>query len=161
MTDSSWDNNGMSRPAKTGWPVWAKLLMGCGIVVALCVTACLGGIATCANALNQTASAEWTALRAIVQQLETDDGARAVYAANPDLAGRFPDAEAFLQKVRAWRPRLEPLPLEKPGITSGKLDMNVSINNGHRTASLIYKNGKGAHLAATWADGRLADISVE
>lgn len=161
MTDASWDNGGLGRPAKTGWPVWAKLLMGCGVIVAIGVVACVGGIATCASSINKAASSEWVALRALTQQLDTDEGARAVYAANPDLAASFPDEEAFLAKVRFWRPRLEPLPIEKPGLTSGKLEMNLSINNGNRRVQLNYVNGKGARMATTWHNGRLADISVD
>ncbi len=161
MTDSSWDNGGMGRPAKAGWPGWAKLLMGCGIVAALGVAACVGGIATCAGAVSKAATAEWAATRAIVQQLETDEGARAVYGANPGLAAHFPSEAAFLAKVRAWRPRLEPLPVEKPGLTSGRLDMNIAIDRGHRRVRMNYVNGKGARLGTEWEDGLLVDLAVD
>ncbi len=161
MTDASWDNGGMGRPAKQGWPLWGKVLAGCGIVVVLGAAACVGGIATCAGAVSKAADAEWAALRAMERQLETDEGARAVYAANPGLARTYADEAAFLAAVRGWRPRLEPLPAEKPGITSGRLDLNVSFSNGRRSVELNYVNGKGARLSSRWEDGRLAYLQVD
>jgi hypothetical protein len=161
MTDASWDNGGMGRPAKRGWPLWGKVLAGCGVVVVVGLAACVGGIATCAGAVSKAGDSEWAAARAMVAQLGTDEGARAVYAANPGLAGRYPDEASFLQAVRGWRPRLEPLPEQKPGLTSGRVDMNLSIANGHRRVELNYVNGKGARLSTRWADGLLEDLRVE
>lgn len=161
MTDSSWDNGGLGRPAKRGWPLWGKVLMGCGVVVLVGLAACVGGVATCAGAVSKAADAEWAAARAMVRQLETDEGARAVYAANPGLAGAYADEAAFLAAVRRWRPRLEPLPEQKPGLTSGRIDMNISIQNGHRRVELNYVNGKGAKLSTRWADGLLTDLQVD
>ena len=74
---------------------------------------------------------------------------------------REPSEAAFLAKVRAWRPRLEPLPVEKPGLTSGRLDMNIAIDRGHRRVRMNYVNGKGARLGTEWEDGLLVDLAVD
>jgi hypothetical protein len=160
MADASWDNGGMGRPVKKGMPVWGKILMGCGVVVLLGVAGCAVGIASCAGAVKNAGNAEWENARVLVQQLETDEGAAAVYAANPGLARSFADEAAFVAAAQGWRPRLEPLPPQMPDLLSGKIDLNVSFSNNHRTVELNYTNGKGARMATEWRDGQLADITV-
>jgi hypothetical protein len=161
MTDASWDNGGLGRPAKRGWPLWGKVLMGCGVAVLLALAACVGGVVTCAGAVSKAADAEWAALRATVDQLATDEGASAVFAAHPALADQFGDEAAFLAAVRGWRSRLEPLPADKPGFRTGRVSYNVRIDNGRKTVELGYLNGKGARLASRWEDGRLASLRVD
>jgi hypothetical protein len=125
------------------------------------VGGCVVGVASCAGAVKNAGNAEWDASRALVQQLETDEGAGAVYLANPGLAASFADEATFVEAVRRWRPRMEPLPPQMPSLFSGKTNLNVALSNGHRKVDLSYTNGKGARLATEWQDGRLVEISVD
>ncbi len=111
MADSSWDNGGQGLPAKTGLPTWGKVLLGCGVVSLLVLGTCVGGIAYLAKgggkkvmgfALNKLGP-EWEDLQAVVDQLRSPAGSRALYAANPDLAKTWPTEEAFLEAAATWR----------------------------------------------------------
>ena len=128
MVDASWDNSGLP-PAKKGLGTGMKVLMGCGIAVLLTVVTCAVGGAVLGHYIKKDPRAfelrvegfakglvqkDWERFRALVDQLQTEDGARAVYHANPGLHQAQPTEELFLQAVRAWRPRLAPLPAEAP-----------------------------------------------
>jgi hypothetical protein len=128
MVDASWDNSGQPLPKK-GLGTGMKVLMGCGIALLVVLATCaVGGVVLgsyirkdprafetrvegFANSLIQK---DWERLRALVDQLQTDDGARTVYRANPSLGQAQASEELFLQAVRAWRPRLGALPAEMP-----------------------------------------------
>jgi hypothetical protein len=128
MVDSSWDNSGPP-PQKKGLGTGMKVLMGCGIAVLLAVVTCAVGGAVLGNYIKKDPKAfelrvegfakglvqkDWERFRALADQLQTDDGARALYRANPGLGHAHATEELFLQAVRAWRPRLTPLPTEAP-----------------------------------------------
>jgi hypothetical protein len=128
MVDGSWDNSGLP-PQKKGLGTGMKVLMGCGIAVLLAVVTCAVGGAVLGNYIKKDPKAfelrmegfakglvqkDWERFRALVDQLQTDEGARAVYHANPGLHQSQSTEEQFLQGVRAWRPRLAPLPAEAP-----------------------------------------------
>jgi hypothetical protein len=128
MVDASWDNSGLP-PRKKGFGTGMKVLMGCGIATLIGLTTCAIGGAILGNMIKKDPKAferrmegfarglvqkDWEHLRALVDQLQTDDGAREAYRANPGLRQGHPSEEAFLQAVRGWRPRLTPLPEAAP-----------------------------------------------
>lgn len=162
MADASWDNGGHGIPAKAGMPMWAKVLMGCGIVAVLALATCVGGIAFGFNKVKQAFDgSEWNQLVSVVEKLGTDEGARSVYAANPRLSGMYPTESLFLQAAAVWRPRLEPLPPKMPSLMTGRLDFNVRIDGSHRNAQMGYRNDKGAWVYAQWENGQLTSLKVE
>ncbi len=161
MADSSWDNGGQSAPRKQGMSTVAKVALGCGVVALLGLATCIGGMATCAGAISKSMDGrEWGDLRAAVAQLQTEEGAKALYGANQDLWKDYPSEEKFLATARSWRPRLEPLPEKMPSLLTGKINYNVNVSNGLRTVELGYTNGKGAQVASRWANGRLQTLTV-
>jgi hypothetical protein len=161
MADSSWDNNGQPMQRKQGMSIWAKVAMGCGLVFLLGLGGCVVLGATCARAIGKTMDGrEWSQLKEAVQQLQTDEGAKALYQANPDLWQAYPSEENFLQQARIWRPKLEPLPTEMPSILTGKISYNVHVNGGFRKVELGYTNSRGTAIASRWENGRLHMISV-
>lgn len=160
MADSNWDNSGLPAPKK-GLGTGAKIAIGCGVALLLALGGCaafVGGIAGLVG--KQMQAQEWPALRAVVTQLETDEGARAVYAAHPRLAVDHPSEAAWLAAVQGWRPKLEPLPAEPPSLFTGRISMNVSVSGGYRRSELGYRNGKGAMLSSRWENGRLLALEV-
>lgn len=160
MVESNWDNSGLPAPKKrigTG----LKVAIGCGVALLVAIGGCVALVGTGAAVIGKTLRAEeWPALRAAVAQLDTDDGARALYDANPRLAADHPDQARFLQAVQRWRPRLEPLPEEPPSVFTGRISMNVSVSGGYRRTELGYRNGKGAMVSSRWENGRLVALEV-
>jgi hypothetical protein len=128
MVDSSWDNSGLP-PQKKGLGTGMKVLMGCGIAALVALVTCIAGGAILGNMIKKDPKAfekrvegfakglvqvDWERFRTLVDQLRTDEGARALYRANPGLHQAHPTEDQFLQAAHAWRPRLGPLPAEAP-----------------------------------------------
>jgi hypothetical protein len=128
MVDSSWDNGGLPSQKK-GLGAGMKVLMGCGIAALVALVTCAVGGAILGNFIKKDPKGfemgmegfaknlvqkDWERLRALVDQLQTDDGARIVYRTNSSLQQAHSSEELFLQAVRAWRPRQAPLPAEAP-----------------------------------------------
>lgn len=164
MADSSWDNGGYAPPKKSGMPTWAKVLVGCGIVFLLLMATCIGGgiflVKKGGDLIRSATAAQWTEMRADVEQLKTEDGARAFYAAHPGLAKSYPTEADFLAGWKDWSPKLESLPAEEPPLSSGRVSANMQNNNGRKTVSLAYQTLKQHSIEATWRDGALVDFQV-
>ena len=117
--------------------------------------------ATCTRAIGKAMDGrEWGQLKEAVQQLQSDDGAKALYQANPPLGQAYPTEDAFVQQVKTWRPKLEPLPTQMPSLFTGKISYNVSVNGGFRKVELGYTNSRGAVIASRWENGRLQMLTV-
>ena len=161
MADSSWDNNGQPMQHKKGMSIWAKVALGCGVVFLLglggCVVLGVRGAQYFKKAMDVR---EWGMLRAMVQQLESDEGARALYKATPDLWKTYPSEDDFLSTVQTWRPKLEPLPENRPDFIKGQLSYSVNSTPGVRHVELGYTNSKGTRINSTWENGRIQMISV-
>ena len=161
MADGSWDNSGL--PAKKkGLGTGLKVAIGCGVALLVVIGGCVAFIGVGASVVGKQMQAkEWPQLRQLVRDLGSEDGAAGVYHSNPGLAGDFPSEEAFLKAAQAWRELLEPLPEEPPSLFTGRLNMNISVNNDRRSALLGYRNGKGATITGRWEDGRLVGLSED
>lgn len=160
MTDSNWDNAGLPAHRK-GLGTGAKIAIGCGVALLLTIGGCVAFVgAGAAFFSKQMQAEEWPALRDTVARLETDEGARAVYAAHPRLAADHPSEAAWLLAVQGWRPRLEPLPAAPPSVFTGRLSLNIAVSGGTRRTELGYRNGKGAMVSSRWENGRLVGFEV-
>ena len=196
MVDASWDNSGLP-PPKKGLGTGMKVLMGCGLAALLAVVTCAVGGAVLGNYIKKDPKAfelrvegfakglvqkDWARFRALVDQLQTDDGARGVYRANPGLGQAHGSEEQFLQAVRAWRPRLAPLPAEAPvgkhrrhrrdrdqpeeaspeapgPETPRQPDLDIQKIFGNTRIRCTYPTG--TRLAVTFAGERVKSIEVE
>lgn len=163
MADASWDNSGL-QPRKKGMPTWAKLLAGCGVLLILLLATCVGGgillVKRGGQAMQGLTAAEWSELRAGVDQMGTREGAQGFYAAHPALASRYPSEEAFLAAWKVWAPELEPLPAEPPSITSGRFAPSYQNTNGFKRVQLVYVTAKGRSIQANWENGQIVDFMV-
>lgn len=65
--------------------------------------------------VQETGSKAWPITRAVAARLATDEGARDLYRKNPELAGSYASADAFVEAVRANRAALGSLPAYEPG----------------------------------------------
>jgi hypothetical protein len=161
--DGSWDNGGAGAPARSGWPTWAKVLLGCGVAVLLVLGACAGGTAwlvhkakqdpegftkqALAFAINQIRP-EWDAFRAAVALLGTDEGCRRLYRENPPLAQAHPTEEAFLAAAQAWRGSLEPLPdLDERLLQEHRVDIQKDFRG---RVTVTWRTRGGGRIVAVW-----------
>lgn len=128
MVDNSWDNSGLPAEKKrmgTG----TKVVLGCGITVLVLMGTCVGGGLFLGRMIKKDPKGfearmeafgkglmqkDWDRFRGTVDQLQTDEGAQALYRANPGLQQEHPTEAQFMETVRGWRPKLKPLPPEVP-----------------------------------------------
>lgn len=181
MSNGTWDNQSPP-PQPQGMPLWLKVVLGCGGVVLLLLTTCIGGAAYLSHRIKQDPEGfkkkvesaavgfakgfiekPWAALRSAVDQLQTDEGAKAFFAANPGLKDHYATEEAFLEAVRGWRPKLPPLPAEIPNLTEGHLDFQKDFG---RTQRMRYQTPGGARIKIEWELqngnlGRVLDLQVD
>ena len=98
MTDSNWDNQGL--PPKKSLSPGAKIALGCGIAFVVIVGGCVAAVGGAAwwgmkkgGVLFDQA---WSDIRRDVQKLQTEEGAKELYLANPGLSERYPTLEDLL-----------------------------------------------------------------
>jgi len=164
MADSSWDNYGTDRPARSGMPTWLKVSLGCGIAALILLCTCVGGSIYLQQKIKkdpkgferqikgmvqQKIQGDWTFLRRAVEQIGTDEGAKAFYAANPKLIQQYPSEAEFLKAVQGWRPELQPVPEAMPDLDSHDLQ----YTQGFRGGWLSYRFPNGKHVRLAW-DGK-------
>jgi len=196
VVDASWDNSGLS-PQKKGFGTGMKVLMGCGIAALLALATCAIGGAVLGNWIKKDPKAfetrmegfakglvqkDWERFRILADQLQTDDGARMVYQANPSLHQAHPSEDQFLQEVRTWRPKWTPLPVEAPvgkhrrrhhnrqedgpepegpPATETTQDPSVDIQKIFGTTKIGCRYPSGARLSATFDGERIQRIEME
>ncbi|WP_243286029.1 hypothetical protein [Geothrix terrae] len=167
MADSSWDNGGHGVPLKPGLPLWAKVAMGCGIAFLVALVTCVGGVAYVANKAKKDPEGfkskvmgfaldkirpDWEDFRAVVDQLRTPEGCRALYAANPGLAKTWPSESDFLQSATKWQKDLAPVPdltpdlMEHQGLRihrdlGGKVEVGWSPKSG-RSVYITFESAR-------------------
>ena len=194
MVDASWDNSGLP-PQKKGLGTGMKVLMGCGIAALAALVTCAVGGAILGNMIKKDPKAfekrvegfakgliqkDWERFRTLLDQLQTDDGARALYRANPSLHEAHPTEDQFLQAARSWRPRLGPLPVEAPvgkrhhrdhdravndatqeDASESAKDPTVNISKVFGTTVIQCRFPAGALISVTFDGERVQRIEVE
>jgi|GEM_PF-6173122 len=97
MVDSSWDNGGggpVQQPG--GFPLWMKVVLALGMIVAVLVVAAVGTV--------QRRAREFGPLAAqVLMDLSTEEGSRNFLRQHPETLKADDTEEAFLQRLRAWR----------------------------------------------------------
>jgi hypothetical protein len=185
MTNASWDNGG-GPPERKGMGTGMKVLVGCGAAVLLLAVTCgVAGVVLGRMIKKDPAAFEkrvegwakgmvqkdWGRMRTLVDQLQTDAGAGAVYQANAGLQEAYATEALFLKAVQGWRPHLTPLPEEPPMGGHGRhrrdrgesapepnQGMDVSVNKmfGHTTIRCRYPDG--GRLSVTFDGEKLSRL---
>ena len=160
MVDSSWNNDGSSRPAKSGMSTWLKIGLGCGIAALIVLCTCAGATIYLRQRIKRDPQAfkqqikgfvrakiqdDWTFLRRAIEQIRTDEGAKAFYAANPKLSEQYPSEAQFLEAAKGWRPEIQSVPEAMPDLNSD--DLQYTQNNRGGWLSYRFPNGKHVRLA--------------
>jgi hypothetical protein len=155
-SDTAYDDSEGPAPRRSGMPVWAKGLIGCGVVLVVLIGACIaGGTLFMKNQF----SAEWVDLRRTVDLLMTEEGARSLYASTPGLHDTWASEADFLAAADKWRPHLEPLP-ERIPLMSGRAGLNFEFSESSRRISIQYTNDRGARIKGTWKEAHLVGLDV-
>ena len=170
MTTNDWDNSGLP-PEKKGLSTWLKVGIGCGVAFLLATATCAGGCywftkkvekdpegfkQTVFGYVKQFMKDDWEELRAMVEQLGSDEGTKALYRSAPGLAGTYPTEDAFLAAAREWRPLLEPIPTEIPDLEGH--DLTYQNNMGNRMV-LRFRQANGARIELAWKGKRQKGVS--
>lgn len=168
MSDSNWDNQGIS--AKKGMSTGAKVALGCGIAFVVIIGGCIatvGGVAYWGVKKGGAVfDRAWVDIRRDIQQLQTDEGAQALYQANPGLATRYPTLEDFQKESRGWRTKLTDFPEKRPELkevftSQGGIQFNTSIHNGVKSTVVRYPLPRGGVLRFETENELLVDIGVD
>ncbi len=103
---------------------------------------------------------EWRQLQQMVEQLQNDDGAKALYAQAGKRIQDCPAEEDFIRLLARIRPRLEPLPSHVPRALWGPAACTLQDRGKARLAWISYRNSKGLRIASRWENGSLMALSL-
>ena len=173
--DSSWDNGGQGMaPQRGGWPTWAKVLLGCGVVMLLGLGACVGagfwlgqkakkdpeGFKRGALGLAVAAiRPEYDRGAGFVDQLLSEGGTRSLWAQQPGIHAAYGDEAAFLRAVAEWRPHLHRLPpLEADHLEKNRLELQKDMFTVVRFG---YRMDDGSRIRMSWDPSSHALTSLE
>lgn len=182
MADSSWDNAGHGVPAKAGLPLWGKIALGCGVAFLVVLVTCVGTGAYFINkfkkdpegfkhqAMNLVVDQvrpDWEDFRAVVEQLRSPEGCRALYAAHPDLAKTWPTEGTFLEAASQWHKDVLPAPDLTPDLLDrGGLKINrdfggqVQVGWSPKEGRAIYVTFEGARKTGDKGPRRILELDV-
>jgi hypothetical protein len=140
---------------------WLKVGLGCGIAALIALCTCVGGSFYLQHKIKQDPQAfkqqikgfvqkkiqdDWNFLGRAVEQVRTDEGAKAFYAANPKLVEQYPSEARFLEAVKGWRSELQPVPEAVPDLDSHDLQYTQGLRGGW----LSYRFPNGKHVRLAW-----------
>ncbi len=138
-----------------------KVSLGCGIAALILLCTCVGGSFYLQHKIKQDPKGfenrikgmvqkkiegDWNFLRRAIEQINTDEGAKALYAANPKLSQQYPSEAQFLEAVKGWRPELQPVPEAMPDLDSHDLQYTQGLGGGW----LSYRFPNGKHVRLAW-----------
>lgn len=158
--DNSWDNSKVPPRAKTEFN-WSGIAIGIALILTL--------VGLSAKALywatqNQRkieqwdrgqAREDWVEARRVVEKIQTEEGAIALYRSNPKLSAKFQTDRDFLKAISQWRPQMEPLPISIQTVASDKFGHRIGFGGGPAIVSFQMDNGRW--LIISW-DGPSTDM---
>lgn len=104
---------------------------------------------------------EWARLRAVVENLRSEDGTRKLYREAQGVQVAYPAEPFFLAYIQKWRPRLESLPRERNRATNVTLTLK-ELDEGDEWVITLH-HAKPLHaitmIKTTWKGGQLMNIA--
>jgi hypothetical protein len=108
---------------------------------------------------------DWVEARSIATKIQTNEGAIAVYRANPKLANKFNTEDSFLETVTKWRPQLASLPVDVPTFESKRFGHAIGVGTASATISFKLESGEWVYFAWNASSGnrsrQLIDLEVK
>lgn len=132
MADSRWNSSSPASARRRGVPAWITVPLALLVGIAILVFAVAGR----ASGLRRQA---WPLLQTVHKRIATDEGARELFRMNPACAEGYASEEAFLEAVRAWRPKVGALPAVEP--TEDRKGYHVSADPFELTVAASGEGG--------------------
>ncbi len=105
--------------------------------------------------------ARWAELSGALSDLQTDEGARRLWRANPALAERFGSEEEFVARARQWRPKVEALARDLPAWDPAAFEVKPFLDSGRPGVEIAYANRRGSRVRLVWRGTELSYIEVQ
>ena len=165
VPDPAWDN--APQPRK-GLSLFGKVAIGCGGAM-LCFLLAIGALAWLVfSKASKALDHGWLQVHVDIQNLRTEEGARALYRKNPGLAQAFPTEAEFLKAAAGWRAKLGDIPEHRPPIKelmggqgAGALSIQSREGDGRKTMTVRIRMSTGANLVVELENDKLVDIQVD
>ena len=103
---------------------------------------------------------EWRQFQQLVEQMQSDEGAKSIYARIGKRIHGCPTEADFLHLLARIRPRLEPLPSRVPRSLWGRASCTVQDRGKARLAWIAYRNSKGLRISTRWENDALMALSI-
>ena len=114
-----------------------------------------------AELAEETLRARWGELSRALGDLQTDEGARRLWRANPALAERFGSEEEFVARARQWRPKIEALARDLPAWDPSAFEVKPFLDAGRPGVEIAYANRRGSRVRLVWRGTELSYIEVQ
>ena len=179
MSNSDW-NTYSETSERQGMPTWGKALIGCGVIFLLLIGSCAGFAYWAANSgrdtvkkyvtekVNKALEKPWDMMLAVVDAIQTDEGAVKLYRDNPALATDYPTEAGFLKNAAIWRAKVVNLPRTPPSFDElDRNDFRLDINNRGVRENVVnsfeisYKTSNGTKIRLHWEDNKLVEIEIQ
>ncbi|MCL4836842.1 MAG: hypothetical protein KJ058_02610 [Thermoanaerobaculia bacterium] len=102
--------------------------------------------------------ARWAELSGALSDLQTDEGARRLWRANPALAERFGSEEEFVARARQWRPKVA---RDLPAWDPAAFEVKPFLDSGRPGVEIAYANRRGSRVRLVWRGTELSYIEVQ
>ncbi len=104
---------------------------------------------------------EWRQLQQIVDQMQSEEGAKSLYGqVGPHLQGTATEPD-FLRRIERDRPRMEALPSHVPRALWGRASCTVQDHGKGRHVWISYRTSKGLRISGRWVNGTLIALSLD
>ncbi|MCL1892740.1 MAG: hypothetical protein FWG02_00705 [Holophagaceae bacterium] len=174
MNNSDGDTSSVQPREK--FPLWGKILMGCGIVMLLSIAGCVSFaywashsgkdvVLGWANGLVLSKLEKpWNQFLSVVEAIKTDEGASKLYKDNPELLAIYPTEAEFVKNSAIWRTKVKDLPSSPPTLEELQKDI-LQLNyhrptNGKNTYEIRYKMPDRTTIWLRWEGEKLVEIDI-
>jgi hypothetical protein len=177
MNKSDWDT--LSEHPKRGKPAWGKALMGCGIVVLVLLGGCIcfafwasgpGKVKVktfFSEKVEQALEKPWGRTVAVIDSMQTDDGALKLYSDNPALKTDYPTEKDFLKSAAIWRSKVTGFPRTPPSIEElNKSNFQFNSDREYRgkwvkVLEIGYGMPNNTNIRMRWEDDELVELEIK
>ncbi len=155
------------RDARVRASLGMKVSLGCGLLLLVFLVTCGSFTWMAKRQADAAADLGWAQLRAPLDRVLTEQGARDLYRESPGLQSRFSSEAGFLERSKDWRPRLERLPRQRPrlrdllGPDGSRFRIRTEPVKGQPRTWIRYAPPGGPTFTVEYGDGKVVDLDVQ
>ncbi|MFN8012708.1 MAG: hypothetical protein U0P81_15165 [Holophagaceae bacterium] len=156
-----------ARDARVQGSLGLKVSLGCGVLLLLFLVTCGSFTWMAKRQAEAAADLGWAQLRGPLDRVLTEEGARGLYRDSPALRSRYGSEEGFVERARSWKPRLERLPRQRPGLRDllgpdgSRFRIRTEPVKGQPRTWIRYAPPGGAAYTVEYGDGKVVDLDVQ